>query len=537
MRRRSMLAPTCVIVLLLVSGCNSTDLVKKRAEFMEPTSVDRTVSSGRAANANVLDAWPEDQWWRRFHNSDLDKIMETALERNPGLKTSSARLAQAEALTRVEGARLIPFLDAGLGMTQVRVPDHGLVAAYNPELAGVEATMASITPFSFRYEIDFWGKNRATLNAALGEAAAAEAEHAEVRLLLTTAVARSFIRGVALAQQASLAHQMVLLQQELAHMNEGRFRSGIDSADSVKHTAIDLENAKKREALTQKSLVLEQDLLARLSGQGPDSTETYFERRNAVISSRVSIPAHLPLELLAHRPDLAAAMHRAEAAAEHIHVAKAQFLPSIDLTALGGVQALTSSSHIGKLASFLFRTSAFNYEAVPGLHLPVFEGGRLRGHLEVARSEYDEAVELYNETLLKAIQQVGDSFSNLRQTGKILADQTRVLKSQAGELSLIKTRFRGGLNDRRDEVANTYTVVEQQFILRGLEADNLSAMVDLIQALGGGYSNDTRVARPDLHPEDTLSGLETLTPAWILEELASPTTSPAPKEGRQMISD
>lgn len=533
MRLRTPLMPTYVAALTLLSGCSSTELAIKRAEFMEPISVERTVARARAGNVNSIDAWPNDEWWRQFHNSDLDRIMELALTQNPGLKVSTSRLAEAEALTRVEGARLFPFLDASLGMTQLRVPNHGLVAAYNPELAGVEATMASVTPFSFRYEFDFWGKNRAALNAALGEAAAEEAEHAQVRLLLTTAVARSFIRGVALAQQVSLAKNMVRFQHELTRINETRFRSGIDPADSVKQTTIDLENADKREALTQKLLVLEQDLLARLTGEGPDSTTMLFERKRVVSPRRVTLPAHLPLELLAHRPDLAAAMHRAEAAAERIHVAKARFLPSIDLTALAGVQGLTSSSHIGKLASFLFRTSAFTYEAVPGLHLPVFEGGRLRGHLEAARSEYDEAVELYNETLLQAIQHVADSFSNLKQTRKIFEDQRRLLKAQVAELNLTRMRVHSGLNDRRETVVNAYRVVEQQFILQGLEADYLSATVDLVQALGGGYFNDSGGSRPDIRPEAALSGLETLTPAWILEELAPPWTSPPHKEQMQ----
>lgn len=517
----------------MLCGCNSSALDKQRAEFMEPPAIGRNLSSARPQHSSIsLEAWPDDQWWRRFHSQDLDRVMVTALERDPELKKSSARLKEAEALAKVEGARLVPFLDANLDMTQLRVPNHGLVAAYNPKLAGVEATMASITPFSLRYEFDFWGKNRAMLDAALGEAAAEEAEHAEVRLLLTTSVARTFIRGAAFSQQVSLAHRMVNLRRELVHLAETRFRSGLDTADDVKQAAIDLEGADKRLASIEALLALQQDLLARLMGDGPDSTATLFEGRKIAIPDRVSLPAHLPLELLAHRPDLAAAMHRAEAAAERIHVAKAQFLPSVDLTALAGIQAITEASHIGKLASFLFRKSAFTYEAVPGLHLPVFEGGRLRGHLEVARSEYDEAVELYNETLLRAVQQVADSISNLKQSHKILNDQIRLLKSQGGEFNLTRVRLLSGLNDRRESINVAYRLVEQQFVLKGLEVDHLSAMVDLIQALGGGYFNGLDKSRPEISPEAALSGLETFTPAWILDDLASPSV-PSPSDEKR----
>ncbi|MBI3274588.1 MAG: TolC family protein, partial [Methylocystis sp.] len=213
---------------------------------------------------------------------------------------------------------------------------------------------------------------------------------------------------------------------------------------------VELEAAKKREAVTQASLALQQDLLARLMADGPDATQNLFVGKRAAIPARAPLPAQLPIELLAHRPDLAAAMHRAEAAAERIHIAKAEFLPSIDLTAAAGLEASVTSTHIGKLGSFLFRPSAFNYQVVPGLQLPWFEGGRLRGRLEARRAEYDEAVELYNETLLDAIRQVADSWANWKQSRAMLAAQARLLASKRGVLALARVRFRSGLGDRRE---------------------------------------------------------------------------------------
>src|SRR5262249_21270855 len=154
----------------------------------------------------------------------------------------------------------------------------------------------------------------------------------------------------------------------------------------------------QREAGARELLVFQQNLLARLIGDGPDATEDFFSARKAAIPAKAVLPAHLPIELLAHRPDLAAAMHRAEAAAEQIHVAKAQFLPSIDLTAAtAGFEASVFTKNISTLSSLLFRGSDLNFLVAPGVHLPIFEGGRLRGQLAETRSRYDEAVELYNE--------------------------------------------------------------------------------------------------------------------------------------------
>lgn len=510
-------------LLLLLGGCAYMPQESERAEFRDPPPMDRTLSKAKEQPAAPGFNWPQDEWWRLFGSAELDRVMELALRDNPGLKKAYASLGEADALARVEGARLLPWVDAENTFRQVRVAKHGIVAAYNPALGGGEFTSDSLDPLSFRYEFDFWGKNRASFDAALGEAAADEAEYAETRLLLTTAVARSFIRGAALAQQLALAHRMVELRRELLLLAQTRYRTGLDTNDVVKEANVALETAEKREAGARELLVFQQNLLARLIGGGPDDTQNIFTAKRVVFPAKIALPAHLPIELLAHRPDLAAAMHRAEAAAEQIHVAKAQFLPSVDLAAAtAGLEAVVPTSKIGTLASLLFRGSDLNYIVAPGIHLPIFEGGRLRGQLAETRSRYDEAVELYNDTLLHAVQDVADSLNDWKETGAIYEAHTRLVLSQRGQLNLTQVRLHSGVSDRREVVTSSDALLEQEFALKAFEADHLSAMVDVIQALGGGYSSGIETPRPRLAPEEALSGLETMTPAWALDSLSSP---------------
>ncbi|MGH6835778.1 MAG: efflux transporter outer membrane subunit [Methylocella sp.] len=511
-------------VPLLLAGCASMPPGAERAEFEEPPSMERTLSkASRQGAAAAVNAWPEDEWWRQLGSQDLDQVIDTALRDNPGLKKAYARLGAADAVAHVEGARLLPWLDADNTFRQLRYAKHGVAASFNPALGGAEKTSDSLNLLSFRYEFDFWGKNRAAFNAALGEAAAEEAEFAEAKLMLTTAIARTFIRGVALAQQLALAQDMMTLRRELLRLSETGFHTGLDTDDAVKQAAVELETANKREAGTRALVVLHQNLLAQLMGEGPDETQNLFGGKAVIIPARIPLPAHLPIELLAHRPDLAAAMHRAEAAAEDIHVAKAQFLPSIDLTAAtAGLEASVFTKNIGTLPSLLFRGSDLNYLVASGVHLPLFEGGRLRGQLAATRSHYDEAVELYNETLLRSVQEAADSLNNWKQTRTILEAHNRLLNSARGELNLTNVRLRTGLRDRREMLTTQHGLLDQQYALKVLEADHLFAMVDLIEALGGGYSNGVELSRPQLAPEEALSGLETLAPAWSLEHVASP---------------
>ncbi|MGH6868167.1 MAG: efflux transporter outer membrane subunit, partial [Methylocella sp.] len=450
---------------LLLAGCASMPPEMMRAEFEEPPPIVRTLAkTAPRVAASGVSAWPGNQWWRELGSSDLDQVMEKALRDNPGIKKAYARLGAAEGVAQVEGARLLPWLDADASFKQSRYAQHGVVASYNSDLAGAEKSAAFINPVSFRYEFDFWGKNRAAFDAALGEAAAEEAEFADARLALTTAVARAYIRGVALAHQLALAHDMVELRRELLRLAETRFHTGLDTDDAVKLAAIELENANKREANTRALLILHQDLLARLMGDGPDATRDLFMRKRVTIPVKISLPPHLPIELLAHRPDLAAAMRRAESAAAQIHVAKAQFLPSVDLeTATGGLEASVFTKSIATLPGLLLRGGALNYAIMPGVHLPLFEGGRLRGQLAATRSHYDEAVELYNETLLHAVQEVADGLSNWKQTGSILESHNRLLNSARGEVNLTHVRLRSGLNDRREVLASQNALLDQQY--------------------------------------------------------------------------
>ena len=476
---------------LMISACAWIPSGDKPAQFMRtptmkhtPSNTDHTVSPA------ATEHWPHERWWREFGSPELDSLMAIALKENIGLKVAAARLRQAQALVRVEGARLLPFLDAAAGIETGRFSGNG----FNVALRGEDFVSAFITPLSLRYQFDFWGKNRAALEAALGEAAAEKAEQAEVLLQLTSTIARSYIKGMALRKQFDLAHAMIELRRDLLTMDETRLRLGLDSADWVKQATIELEQVNKREAGIRDQLDIQRNLLARLIGDGPDSTQNLFT--NSLINpERIQLPSKLPLELLSHRPDLASALHRAEAAAQRVKVAKASFLPTIDLTAFVGLNALRLTKGASSLANLLFSGSSFSYGIAPGLRLPLFEGGRLRGELSAQRAEYDGAVELYNETLLQAVQEVADSLSRWRETRSILEAHGRLLSAQQGNLDLAQQRFRNGLDDRRALVAQQHAVLDQEYALQTLEADRLVAMVDLMEALGGGYVNDLQIVQ------------------------------------------
>ena len=189
--------------LLLFAGCAWMPPGGEHAEFMEPPPMEPHLVPGQPPRAGrpsqCLAGRPVVATVQKPRSrSDHGNCSET----NPSLKKEYARLSETDAVAQVEGSRLLPWLDSDNAFRQLRYAQHGVVAAYNPALGGIEKTSDTFNPVSIRYEFDFWGKNRADLEAALGEATAEEAELAETRLLLTTAIARSYIGGATFAQSS-----------------------------------------------------------------------------------------------------------------------------------------------------------------------------------------------------------------------------------------------------------------------------------------------------------------------------------------------
>ncbi|WP_292532355.1 efflux transporter outer membrane subunit [Methylocystis sp.] len=503
-RRRGLF---CGIPFALILAACAPTTQGERAQFLGAPAMERTIARSGLRLADET-SWPREEWWRAFRSPELDGIVDKALRDNQSLRKAEDALRGADALVQVAGARLLPEVQATFGMRQSRNPLHGVVASYNPAQGGLEKTMAFLNPLALTYELDFWRKNRALLDAAIGESAAQEAEFEQARLLLSASVARAYLRGYAAARQLEAARALTRMRRDLVSLAETRYRTGLDSLDGAQTARAEFENAVRREAAAEALLTLQKNALARLIGEGPDATRDLYVGRKAPAPAAPPLPRSLPIELLVHRPDLAAALRRAEAAAARVHVAKTLFLPSIDLATTGGFEGSVTSTKISKLAGYLFTPSAIGYAVSPTLRLPVFQGGRLSGILEAQHADYDQAVDSYNETLLQAAQQVADASTNFKRACVEYEAQSRNLRAARAQYDLAQARLRDGIKDRREIVAERVDLLESGFAQRALEGDRLIAAVDLYQALGGGYAGGPPPNAPKPAPET-----DPLTPA------------------------
>lgn len=189
------------------------------------------------------------------------------------------------------------------------------------------------------------------------------------------------------------------------------------------------------------------------------------------------------------------------------------FCLSLDLSIAAGLEdVVTTTRDMNKLSAWLFNSKAFGFVAIPGLRLPIFQGGRLAGNLDATRADYDQAVDAYNETLLQAVQQSADALVTLKRTESEYAVQKEFIDANAQQLNLARIRINEGLRDNREIIQERIDLLEAKYNLLGLEADRLIAVVDLIQSLGGGftYTRDMLVNIPDPETDPITPAVETI---------------------------
>ena len=203
-----------------------------------------------------------------------------------------------------------------------------------------------------------------------------------------------------------------------------------------------------------------------------------------VFPNRLALPADLPLHLLSHRPDVTAARLHAQAAAQEIKVAETAFYPDVNLIAFTGL-------HSASVTDILLEGSSLAYAVGPSIDFPIFEGGRLRANLSYQEAIYDAAVERYNGSLLHAVQEVADTLTRWREIDERLAEQQQTVADATEAKCLADSLNRTGLNDRSELMLARLEEHQQRFRLATLEGEHFKTAVQVIKALGGGYSENT----------------------------------------------
>jgi outer membrane protein, multidrug efflux system len=438
----------------------------QRPEMVSPRA--ETVAMPNAGSKQI--DWLSAPWWRAFGDETLDGLMARALTGNPSLLAAKSRIDAAQRMERLAQINAGVNAQASVSAERSRLTANGI---FPPPIGGSRYTQEDAST-AVTYAFDWWGRNRALITAATGDAAAASAEADAARLAVSALVADAYFTLADATARAAMACESAEQRRQALRLLNVRLARGLDAADRVRHAESALAQDNDQCLLLDYQARAARYRLAALLGEGPDAATTL---PLANLDDPLPLPTALPLDWLAARPDVAAQRHRAEAEAARNDAVRAEFYPNIDLTLLAGLQSI-------EFAKWLERGS-FNGSFGAAIHIPLFNTRTLQAKLGLAEAAYAAAVADYNRTVLDATRQAADNYAlsvSLAQRVTLLGD---ALASAERAASLAETRKQRGLSSQLELLDNRIAVLAIRQADVQLRAARLRATVALAQALGG----------------------------------------------------
>ena len=418
--------------------------------------------------------WPASAWWERYGDPVLDQLVAQALQGAPSLSAADARFSSARQLVRISGAAQGIQVEANGTAQHQRISDNGLLP---PQLLGFNWYSQTDLGVSANYTFDWWGKQRASIEAAVDESRAAQADRKAAELVLVAAVADSYFGWLGDQQRLGLVQARLALMERQARISAQRIAAQLDSGDSVRAVAQDIAATRERVAVLEGSARLRVVALAALLGRGAETLPPMVPRPLPVVQA--ALPESVRLDLIARRPDVAASRWRVESAQQSLVAVRGEYYPDVSLRALVGL----SSIEIGSLLK--------PGSAVPSIgaaiHLPLFDSGLRDARFGARQAQVAAAVATYDEAVFAAAREVATAASTaLSLSAQHQQRELHRLEAQA-LLDSAGARVRAGTADARAQLSASLLLNTDQDGLAQLNLAALSADVALQRALGGGY--------------------------------------------------
>jgi outer membrane protein, multidrug efflux system len=432
---------------------------------------------------------PRGEWWRGFHDAELNHLETLALTNNQNLAATVARFEQSRAL--LTGARSDFYPQLTLGgtpngditrqRTSVNQPNEG-------SANGTSHTYDTFTaPIYLGWEIDLWGRVRRQSEAAKERFVASVDDYESARLAVAAEVANDYFTVCTLDNEYSLVTNTIEAYRRSLELTQNRRRGGVASDLDVSQAATQLHSAESQLPDIQLSRAQTLHALAVLCGESPTSFIVATGGPDA--EGVPDVPPSLPSELLEHRPDIAAAERQMAAANADIGVAKAAFFPTVRINGIAGFQSVDSSTWFDWPSRF--------WSVGPSVQLPLFTGGLNRSHLALAHAAYDEMVANYRQTVLTAFGEVEDGLAAQQLLGEQWTAENETVIAARRTLEIASNRYKSGLVTYLDVATAQADSLLHERTLVQLQGTRLVASVNLVKALGCGWQTNEISAAAD----------------------------------------
>jgi len=458
---------SAALALLLLGGCANPAGIEPKATVQDPAhGLTPAVTTGAPE-------WARTDAWLDFGDAQLAHLIQQARDNNPSLAVAQTRLEKAKAYVGLADAALQPKVNGKFEM------DRNTLSK-NPVFFGLGGKTydADLAILGASWELDFFGKNEATLKAALGQTKASEADWQAARTLLSSQVARGYWQWVRVQAQIKLAQALLQERETQLKLIRQRLAEGLDTQLELRQAQAGLPEIRGAiEALIEQRDNL-QHALGALVGSMSATADLKVPAIDWTQWKIEAVPDEVPLDLIGRRPDVLASKWRVEATTQDRATAKAAFYPNINLS----FNAVALSAGFDRI----FNSPGQLLGGGPAISLPLFDGGRLRANLGAKTADVDAAVNSYNSVVLDAVREVADLVSTGQSLVKQQAEQKLALQTAIDAHHIAQQRFEAGLITAFPVLMAKSNVLNQERLTIDLQARVLDNRAALWRALGSG---------------------------------------------------
>jgi NodT family efflux transporter outer membrane factor (OMF) lipoprotein len=473
------------ILFTILAGCSfapkySQPPVEAPAAFKELTPEQSKETDGWKT-AEPKDNALRGNWWEIFGDAQLNVLEEQAGSSNQTVAAAFANFHAARAVVKQTRSQFFPTVDVNPSVTRSRQPARSaarsgsISSGASPSQNAVTFTDYSL-PIDATWELDFWGRVRNSVHASAREAEARLADFENARLTINAELAADYFQLRAVDAEKQLLEAAALAYQESLKLTQVRHDTGIASDQDVAQaeTQLNTTRAQATDLGIQRARL--EHAIAVLVGQPASVFSISTQQWTA---KPIAVPFGVPSQLLERRPDVAANERRVAEANAQIGVARAAYFPTITLSGSAGYE----STSLGNLISW----PNFAWSVGASLAETVFDAGRRKGITEQAWAVYEGTVANYRQTVLTSFQEIEDNLASLRLLSQELQEQEAAVNSSQRYLALANERYRLGIDSYLNMVIAQTELLNNQRTAMNLRSEQMTATVQLIKALGGGW--------------------------------------------------
>ena len=440
--------------------------VKPERTKPEPTKSEQATP---AANAQSLG---DEKWWEVFQDPQLQDLLRTALKNNYDVRIAATRVLQAQAQLGITRADQLPSMSAGGAVTSQRSPKAGPIPSY-------EITQGSLTA-SAAWNLDFWGKYRRATEAARANLLANEWAQREVMSTLVANLATAYFQLRQFDLELEISRRTLNSRQESLQLTQTLEQHGINSQLDVRQSEQLVYTAATEIPDLERQIALQENAISILLGRNPGDVPRGLRLTEQAHAPEV--PAGLPSSLLERRPDVHQAEANLIAANAQIGVARAAYFPQISLTGSAGYESSALTN--------LFTGPAGIWNLAGSFTQPIFQGGRLKSNVRLTEAQRDQMVLTYEQTIQGAFRDVSNALVAYRKDQEFRVQQQHLLESAQDAAHLSQVRFKAGTTDYLEVLTNETNSFSAELGLAQAQGNELIALVQLYQALGGGWQQN-----------------------------------------------